>query len=531
MPAEDLLVQRISDWSNGPWHQLGPIKGPLKGYMYDCVNMHLYDNGLLGVRPALKWIASSNFSRMALDGFAHIKNNFDWSPDGDGFLVVFTGSTTCTRINTRTGAVTTVTIGTAAAFDMPPQNPADNLPFGSSGIITCEQHGDDDFILAGDSHISGISGVPSATAFTFPPGWAPHTTIQFRDRYWSYGDVSNANRIHFSDPGAFTWDTLNFFDVGPASTKAIVGIFPLYDSLIIAMKDHTWFSYTFTTDPLLGEIRYIGIHPLPDYAVSVANTGEALYFLTKYDGVAMITPSGIDTQTESHIGSGSAWFYVDGRALVARNTDGILIPQRASGSWSTMERTNGRWFQSDYLTLSQIPQDAFDLNSEKYGFCLMVDTAGTQPLQIVSREINLGYCNGQVDQHGSSSSTAFWGTLDLPVWAAPEGALSAVRKITVEFAMWTSFGFDTLNPRFDVYVDGVLAGRFSHADNPGDTVATVTSGDPRLNVFTLFVERDIMKRHHQITFRNIRAVAFSEVTVHYDVQPQEVASSKNAIVL
>lgn len=530
MPAEDLLVQRISDWSNGPWHKLGPIKGPSRGFMYDCNNMHLYDNGLLGVRPALKWIASTSFSRAALDGFAHIKDNFDWSPAGDSFLVIFTGSTTCTRINTRTGAVSSVTIGTAAAFDTPPLNPADTLAFGSQGIITCEQHGDDNFILAGDSHISGISGVPAATAFTFPPSWAPHTTIQFRDRFWTYGDVSNPNRIHFSVPGAFTWNTLDFFDVGPTADKRILGIWSLYDSLIIAMVDHTWFSYTFTTDPLLGEIRYIGIHPLPDYAVSIANTGEALYFATKYDGIATITPQGINTSENEHIGSGNGWFLIDGRALVARNKDGIFIPQRGTTFFNGIERTNGRWFLSDYSTASQLPQDAFDLNSEKYGFCLMVDTLGTQPLQVVSREINLGYPNGQVDQHGSGSSSVFWGTLDLPVWAAPEGALSSVRKVTVEFACWNSFGFDTLNPRFDVYIDGVLAGRFDYDSNPGDTVVS-SNNDAKMNVFTLFVKRNTMKRHHQITFQNIRAVAFSEVAVHYDVQTQEVASSKNAVLL
>ena len=54
----------------------------------------------------------------------------------------------------------------------------------------------------------------------------------------------------------------------------IVGVWPVFDNLLIAMADSRWYRYTFTDDPDFGEIRYIGTKIIPDFAVTAATTGS-----------------------------------------------------------------------------------------------------------------------------------------------------------------------------------------------------------------------------------------------------------------
>ena len=83
MPAEESQVVVYDSWNTGPWHAHGPEVGPSKGFNYICVNMQLYDNGSLGVRPCLKILNtgdnSIDIARNNFLGLVYVQRY--WDPD------------------------------------------------------------------------------------------------------------------------------------------------------------------------------------------------------------------------------------------------------------------------------------------------------------------------------------------------------------------------------------------------------------------------------------------------------------------
>ena len=96
MPAEQPEVVTYNAWRNGPWHSLGPEKGPQEGHNYDSVNMQVYKNGSLGPRPCLKEITASNWdvaNPAEFTGAILAHENYTYALTGsatdDKFLYVF----------------------------------------------------------------------------------------------------------------------------------------------------------------------------------------------------------------------------------------------------------------------------------------------------------------------------------------------------------------------------------------------------------------------------------------------------------
>ena len=374
MPSQKLVNQSFSDWRSGPWHSLGPDKGPQFGHRYGCINMQVYENGTLGVRPCLVRVDPSNWTetRANFDGTAFFSQGYYYQLDAFSlkYLYVFEGTTTPRRLHVDTSPVlATPTVSTAAAITTQPKvsRYSTNHQQAISTLSSLEVN-DGDGIYGGDAVITTFGGTPGATAITHPASWDPHTILKFRDRYWSWGDSSNQNRIHYSVPGDYTdWTasgTTGSIDVGADPNLPIVGVWPLYDSLIIAMRDLRWFLFRFTDDPQFGEIRYIGTKRIPDFAVQVAETGDSLVFLTENGGIVSITPNSIDDVSLDHIRVPTGtplttdhYFY---RGLAAHDRNSICLPFGVNGIPAnsakeiftgdmSLDFINGVWVQSMYF--------------------------------------------------------------------------------------------------------------------------------------------------------------------------------------
>jgi len=321
---------------------------------------------------------------------------------------------------------------------------------------------------------------PVATAITHPASWDPHTILKFRDRYWSWGDDTNKNRIHYSVPGDYTdWTTsgtTGSIDVGADPNLPIVGVWPLYDSLIIAMRDFRWYLYRFTDDPQFGEIRYIGTKRIPDFAVQVAETGDSLIFLTENGGIVSITPNSIDDVSLDHIRVPTGtplttdhYFY---RGLAAHDRNSVCLPFGVNGIPSnsakeiftgdmSLDFVNGVWVQSIYFgTNTQWTPtfvEAFEAGVSHFGFLATPDDVSGSTWATYVRPATLNRPSNDDDEfsdgteeaaHTSDTSTnQFYGQLYLAAFHPEdeEGKPSAatIESIIIEFDYWNASGFAT----------------------------------------------------------------------------------------
>mgnify|MGYP003321584854 FL=1 len=169
------------------------------------------------------------------------------------------------------------------------------VPESIIGTLSHEEIGNEIAIVGGEAQYTNFASASVTTdtltaSDEYPSGWDPHTCFTWRDRYWSWGDASNANRIHYSAVGNNqSWGTNDFLDLGADSNRPIIGVWPIYDSLLIAMKDLRWYKFMFTDSPGFGEIRYIGTKRIPDFSVQPASAGDSLVYLTRDSGVVVAT--------------------------------------------------------------------------------------------------------------------------------------------------------------------------------------------------------------------------------------------------
>jgi hypothetical protein len=572
VPSDQIVQQVFGDWKAGPWHSLGPDKGAALGKRYDSINMQVYDNGTLGPRPCLFDVTGGTFTETlsAFLGAAFFHVDFYYALDdySDAWVYVFDGSTTVRRINlAATQANDTVTISSAASIDtqvLPPRY--DSTHQAKISRMPYFELNTTDGTYGGEAAITQFShaSAPGVQAVTQPASWSPHTIIKHRDRFWSWGDASNANRVHYSIPGDMTsagaWtdaDLSGSFDIGPIVTMPIVGVWQLYDSLIFAMKDLRWYVFRYTDDPQFGEVRYIGKSRIPDFSIQVAEAGDALYFLTENGGVSVVTSEKIDDEALDYISVPSGgpidvdhYFY---RGIVAPEHNAISLPfgvnSIPASSPSTLHKgdfsfdlVNGVWVKSlywgvDSTDLAPSIVDTFEAGTSHFGFLAVPDDVSGSSWKAYVRPVTLNRPSHSTDNFASQTEVAahsddatdrFTGEIELTRWKAPESGTGVLEAIIIDFDYWNVAGFET--PAFVVTID------YEHAlgETLAASVGSLAAGDLEATLqYTSKRARVVLNpaalpamSSAKINVTGIKSVAFVSIVAEFRVQSQEPLTSQ-----
>lgn len=580
MPAEQPEVVTYNAWRNGPWHSLGPEKGPQEGHNYDSVNMQVYKNGSLGPRPCLKEITASNWdvaNPAEFTGAILAHENYTYALTGsatdDKFLYVFgSGDTTQDRLKISDGSHGTHALTGTDGFSKqskPTRYAA--APESLIGTLHSEEIANTSVILAGDGVITSFDGgSPAITAYTasadgtltdneYPQNWDPHTLFSWRDRFWCWGDASNANRIHYSEIGeSFDWEALSYIDIGADSNKPIIGVWPVLDSLLIAMKDLRWYRFMFTDSPDFGEIRYIGTKRIPDFNVQPASPGESLVYLTRESGVVVVVGDEIDDMTLDYVrvptdGEDDQPIYFL-RGLEAQEQNSVSLPYQVDTVSASpgnnvykgdrsLDLVNGVWVQSLYwgpASSDQNPSvvDAFRLGTSHFGYLALPDYNSGTYTRVYSRPVTLNRpsnsndawaSNTEVAEHSDDSDDRFEGRVWLSTYRAPEKSLAAIEKVIIDFDYWRGSGWT--NPAFTVKADYVHNGD----DQSTLTVGSLDNADlSNSSNYTASSARVVIRPARMplasqvdISITGIKSVALNEVTVVYAVEGQTPLTSVN----
>ena len=607
MPTEQPEVVTYKNWKAGPWHSLGPDYGPEKGFNYDCVNMQVYANGSLGPRPCLKsmfsniqlmsgayqyfgaaiWFqeddaggqalntsaaSDATFLPIELTGTSSLKRWYDHSADA-----AVGGSITVNWANLRTPLKPTryYPSGGGGAWDASTEAVIASMPYSKLG--------DTSIILGGDGYLYNfddpasdayqtITAGTAETNYEYPANWDPTALFAWRDRFWSWGDYDDGsnhagNRIHYSKVGDIKqWTALGYIDVGADADLPIVGVWPVFDNLLIAMADSRWYRYTFTDDPDFGEIRYIGTKVIPDFGVTAATTGSAIIFITKQSGVVVATKDAIDDQTFDYIqvpqdGDDSQdVFFMRGMSAHAHNaiclpymvkTVGATVPNNVHKGDRSLELVNGVWTQHLYFgpgddsVLAPAFVDAVPMGNDHWGFFAapIYNTANSSTTfddRFYMRPVTLNRpsnsndtytTNTEVADHTNDTDDRFEGAVWLSTFRPEEKNSAAIEKVIIDFDFWNSSGFTT--PAFTVKADCV---------HEGDEISTITVGSldaselsatggtvykPKRGRVVLRPARMPLSSQIDVSITGIKSVAFKEVSVVYAVQSQTPLTNIN----
>ena len=612
MPVESQEIVTYNNWVNGPWHSWGPEYGPKENHDYDCVNMQVYANGSLGPRPCLKPLFSNIY--LLSETYQKFRGAFwfqeddaggqalNTSSDADSSLhVIETGTATKRSYDVTADAAVAgsytadwsslrtqlkpsryYSYGGGGAWDASPETVISSLHF--------KKLGDKNMIIGGDGYLhnlddysaDGYQTITAGTAETnyeYPSNWDPIFLFGWRDRYWSWGDYDDGsnhagNRIHYSKVGDIKqWTALGFIDVGADSDLPIIGVWPVFDNLLIAMADGRWYKYTFTDDPDFGEIRYIGTKVIPDFYVTAATTGSAIIFITKQSGIVVATKDTIDDQTFNYIkvpqdGDDSQdVFFMRGMSSQAHNaiclpymvkTVGSSVPNNVYKGNRSLELVNGVWTQHLYFgpgddsVLDSSFVDAVPMGNDHWGFFAspIYNTANSSTTfddRFYMRPVTLNRpsnsndtytTNTEVADHTNDTDDRFEGVVWLATYRPPDKASGSIEKVIIDFDYWhstttgdASTGFTA--PAFTVKADCV---------HEGDEISTVTVGSLDANELAKPTSASYMSKRGRVVLRparmplssqidisitGIKSVALKEVSVVYSVQAQTPLTNIN----
>ena len=613
MPAEQKQVVVYEGWRKGPWHSLGPDKGPEMGHDYDCMNMQLYANGTLGPRPYLVkmmngvdmwgttqqtfkgsfWYQNSDYSRGPLNVLAASDARFQ-IVDGTATQYAYdhsasaatTMSVDLSTFRTLPKPARYTTDGGAAAWDAGSEGQISSMPY--------EPLGDKHMIVGGDGYFKDLDNVSGDTyqaitagtggsANNYPANWDPACLTQWRDRFWSWGDYDdgsnyNGNRIHYSDVGDIaTWQTNSYIDVGADPNLPIIGVWQVFDNLLIAMADNKWYKYSFTDDPDFGELKYIGTKVIPDFYVTTAVTGAGLVFITRESGLVIATKDQIDDQTFRYVriptdlDDQQEVYFIRGMTSVAENA--ICLPYKVESASAyltsfgsappynvykgdrSLDLVNGVWVHSLYSLDTGANKSAFidavPMGNDHWGFFAseLYNTSDSNDDTLYVRPVTLNRPSNSNDTFGGSSERQWHtnSTTDITtggqVWLGtfkPEdGATAIIESITFDYDYWYSSGFPT--PGFKAYADmthggdewystsnGHLLGEMQAApddadglgEDPNDTLNYLSTATywPQRARTTFHPARHPAATEIRIRIDDVASIAFHSITVEYTLQ-------------
>ena len=600
MPAESSDIVTFKDWKAGPWHSYGPDYGPEQGHNYDSCNMQVYSNGSLGPRPCLTDIGMNgdNLFNSAKQHFAgcfwyqatdYAKGPLSFSSDAVGkFVIIEKGSGNryyWDETAHSAGNIGSLDHSAFRCFEKPARY--SEVAWGTSSqilisSIPIQRIGDKNVIVGGDGyfkdlHDTGAYGYQAITASAdatlsaneYPELWDPMGLITWRDRYWSFGDYDsgtnhNGNRIYYSAVGdSTTWTALGFIAVGADADLPIVGVWPTFDSLLIAMADSRWYRYSFTDDPDLGEIRYIGTKIIPDFMVSAASEGSTCIFTTRQSGVVVANKDKIDDKTFKYItvpkdGDDNQDIYFL-RGLTSHAYNAICLPYKVTSVSATapenvykgdrsLELVNGVWTHHLYFgpgddsVLDPAFIDTAEMGNDHWGF-FAIDDYNTHDsiddcmyvrpvtLDRPSNNADTFSSNTEVATHTTDTDDRFEGTVWLSTYRPKEKNSASIEKVILDFDFWNSTGFTT--PAFTVKADCV---------HEGDEISTITVGSldatelsstsgtvykPKRGRVVLRPARMPLSSQVNISIEGIKSVAFKEISVVYSVQSQTPTTNIN----
>ena len=596
MPTEQPEVVTYRDWKSGPWHSLGPDYGPNEGHNYDSVNMQVYANGSLGPRPCLVSICNGIDLWAGGDDskfkgcFWYQVDDFAGGPlsvlaDSDARFQMVEGESNQYAFDHSAGANTYISANLASFRT--PLKPARYLVAGHAdspesmiSSMPYQRLGDKDVIVGGDGYFTDLDDTGSdayqaitagtaETNYHYPANWDPAALFSWRDRFWSWGDYDSGsnhagNRIHYSKVGDIKqWTAAGYIDIGADQDLPIVGVWPVFDNLLIAMADSRWYKYTFTDAPEYGELRYIGTKIIPDFAVTAATTGSAVIYVTRQSGIVVATKDNIDDQTFKYVSvpkdgdDSQEIFFLRGMAAHAHNA--ICLPYQVKSVSSSapnnvykgdrsLELVNGVWTQQLYFgtgddsVLETAFVDAVPMGNDHWGF-FAVDTHNTSgtnddTLYVIPVTLNRPYNNAdtfsdesEVATHTTDTDNRFEGTVWLSTYRPEEKNTAAIEKVIIDFDFWNSTGFTT--PAFTVKADCV---------HEGDEISTITVGSldaselsatggtvyvPKRGRVVLRPARMPLSSQINISITGINSVAFKEISVVYAVQAQTPLTNIN----
>lgn len=603
MPAEEKDVVTYNNWKAGPWHSLGPEYGPQEGFNYDCVNMQVYANGSIGPRPCLseigmygdiihgasyQFFAGSVWYQATDYGMGPLSTGTD---DKGRFHIVERASADPKYWDETSGGA--ATIGTSIDWstfrelDKPARYSETGFASSSEILISAmpfQRLGHNKIIIGGDGYLLGLddTGTDGYQAITasadsslgsneYPQLWDPAALFQWRDRFWSWGDFGpgsgtyNGNRIHYSAVGDIsTWTALGYIDVGGDSELPIIGVWPVFNSLLICMADNRWYRFSFADNPDFGELRYIGTKVIPDHYVTAAVTGNAIVYITRQSGVVVGNEEGVDDGSFAYVkipnegdDTVDAYFM---RGVTSHAHNAICLPYKVKTVGSTvvnnvykgdrsLELVNGVWTHHLYFgpgddsVLNPAIVDVIPMGNDHYGFYALDEYNThdqTQQNCLYTRPVTLNRpsnsadtfsSNTEVARHTTDTDDRFEGTVWLSTYRPPEKTEAAIEKVIIDFDFWNSTGFTT--PAFAVKADCV---------HQGDEISTISVGSldaselastsgtvykPKRGRVVIRPARMPLSSQIDVSITGIKSVAFKEVSVVYAIERQTPTTNIN----
>ncbi len=558
-------IERVvyDDWRDGFSSRLRFLGKNTK--QWTGMNVQVYDDGTLGPRP---WMRLQNTTNQVTADTIDDRMFMAWRPadansEGELWVHAFSGDVWVYDLAAGTWAVG------PAGIDTPITTSDNRAEFwgsrhdwdDSGKNVGSAQHA----LLPEDNWVFGGEAVIDISDTVTTINWADSTNkitcfTLYRDRIWGWVTVDAgtdpANRLYYTDAASYTASTAgNYIDIGAASDGYYIkGVWPVRDSLLIAMSNDDW--YVFTGTPTQGSLRFIGSYVTPAHGACGAVLNNAVYFIAPYGRqVCIATPSGVDTVSLSDIrpwNNDNRWtLFHDYRGLASQREPSHMLPPQRNDSdhWSdAVEFVNGNWTYSGYgrdrfsdtsSNIGTLRDTALVAEGKAYAFLTSDPGAdpGTHEPHLYTRDIVLNRPSRKSDEWSDSIEVSFdassTGIARAGVRLAPfspEGQEVRVRQVMVDFHYW----YDTDNDVYEtpdmrcVLIDGGRLG--SDLIDTFDGTALDTFEDNSLSqdemvgqvsrfVFRFPMEDQQFRMTQQIQIDDILSLSISRVVVDYEVRP------------
>lgn len=549
MPADaSRVVQVVYDnWSQGSaFSQLDSGKQE-QALQYHAVNMQLYDTGELGPRPWTRvWASTGAVGADTLDSNAACQYRPNevylgqlWVNSLSGDIWYYDFSTSTWSAHTGIDTYVAARQDGASVF-YTERGHADPTALSGSAVYKTLPH--DNWIFQGEGGIDSTD-----TAFDVVTGGSnSHLSFTlYRDRIWSWtfaGPVTDpGNRLYYSDAGSYVaWTAGNFIDIGADSDNYyIIGAWPVRDSLLIAMSNGTW--WTFTGTPETGTLRFVGEYVVPAHGGAVAQLDNALYFLNPTDShICVATPQGVETRSFLHMRPRNAApvlqdppddYYVHHRALGSEGAQAIILNfansltyPGQSKDWHAIEMVNNAWQEVEYFNetgSSAVLRDAAIVGDGRAIAFVVEDSSQTPETQIITRDIRLNRPSSGDDtwsakeEVGPATTSDANGKVTLAKFVPAANEEVRMLNVIVEGRSWVNgLGYPTPHMKAQINV-GASGAEINNFD---DTLLSNGEGKPYRWVFPR-PEVHGFETYAQVTLLDIKALTITRVIVEYEIRP------------
>lgn len=480
-----------SDFSKGEYGTLGGRRAP--DGSWTGLNMRVYRNGSLGVRPGLHDLAVTGMPAGTVKGIAYI-------PFTGKELIVVVG-TSVRFVSFAQAAAVSASAGTLTA------TPTYPIRFSES---TRSLDGRVYFQNPGDGSYYATPAAVTLTALTNDPtGFCMEL---YKNRMVAGGP---AERLRYSNDSVFdTWSSLQFIDVGynyPAFQMV-----SHRDGLSVFAQALIW---RFT-----GTIGSTQVLRRASSGLAISTQGDAVldnervFYIPGARTAPVIFDGGTADEKslahlEWHTDSAGTTDPVSGG--IARRYNDILFSNygydrglwRSSGAWTFHE-----WGVTQSGLLTRAAADKFVIASD-----------GTTPsLYVLDASLDRpGFTSDTYADPGDISDTQLSGNFTLPEYWDPQLKEVRVRAVTVNFTKWNTGGLTTNNftltvTALDQYGGGAPVASATQSFNEAGSAATTAGVDQRA---VFYFGDQGPGGGFQIALTAIRGVAIRDIVVSIETLP------------